>query len=156
MQAPMIAGSIRSRKPQIVRRSAENRLLHKRNSQPVCADASTKHPASLQSIENEKLRESEAIRRARDGDATGFEYLYRLHSRRAYAVCLRMVGDTTEAEDLTQEAFLRLCRKIHTFRSESAFSTWLHRLAVKTLFMALPTKTPPLASLDATPATAGG
>jgi RNA polymerase sigma-70 factor (ECF subfamily) len=150
MQAPMIAGSIRSRKPQIVRRSAENRRLHKRNSQPVCADASTKHPASLQSIENEKLRESEAIRRARDGDATVFEYLYRLHSRRVYAVCLRMVGDTTEAEDLTQEAFLRLFRKIHTFRGESAFSTWLHRLVVNIVLMHLRKKSLPVVSIEAT------
>src|ERR1700676_2094936 len=150
MQAPMIAGSIRSRKPQIVRRSAENRRLHKRNSQPVCEDASTKHPASLPSIENEKLRESEAIRRARDGDATVFEYLYRLHSRRVYAVCLRMVGDTTEAEDLTQEAFLRLFRKIHTFRGESAFSTWLHRLVVNIVLMRRRKKRHPEVSLDAT------
>ena len=74
----------------------------------------------------DKLSEAEAIHRAGDGDAFAFEYLYRLHSRRVYAVCLRMVGDTTEAEDLTQEAFLRLFRKIHTFRGESAFSTWLH------------------------------
>src|ERR1700676_1869537 len=151
MQAPMIAGSIRSRKPQIVRRSAENRRLHKRNSQPVCEDASTKHPASLQPIENEKLRESEAIRRARDGDRTVFEYLYRLHSRRVYAVCLRMVGNTAEAEDLTQEAFLFLLRKIHTFRGESAFSTWLHRLAVNLVLMRLRKKSPPIVSIEATP-----
>jgi RNA polymerase sigma-70 factor (ECF subfamily) len=150
MQAPMIAGSIRSRKPQIVRRSAENRRLHNRNSQPVCEDASTKHSASLPSIENEKLRESEAIRRARDGDATVFEYLYRLHSRRVYAVCLRMVGDTTEAEDLTQEAFLRLFRKIHTFRGESAFSTWLHRLVVNIVLMHLRKKSLPVVSIEAT------
>src|SRR6202521_2939897 len=151
MQAPMIAGSIRSRKPQIVRRSAENRRLHKRNSQPVCEDVSTKHPASLQPIENEKLRESEAIRRARDGDATVFEYLYRLHSRRVYAVCLRMVADPTEAEDLTQEAFLLLFRKIHTFRGESAFSTWLHRLAVNLVLMRLRKKSPPIVPIEATP-----
>jgi RNA polymerase sigma-70 factor (ECF subfamily) len=151
MQAPMIAGSISSRKLQIVRRSAENRRFRKRNSQCAREDDSTKQPASLQLIENEKLRESEAVRRARDGDATVFEYLYRLHSRRVYAVCLRMVGDATEAEDLTQEAFLLLFRKIHTFRGESAFSTWLHRLVVNIVLMKLRKKSLSTVSLDATP-----
>jgi RNA polymerase sigma-70 factor (ECF subfamily) len=151
MQALMIAGSIRSRKPRVARRSTENRRFRKRNSQFVCEDTSTKHLASLQSIENEKLRESEAVRRARDGDATVFEYLYRVHSRRVYAVCLRMVGDATEAEDLTQEAFLLLFRKIHTFRGESAFSTWLHRLVVNVVLMRLRKKSLPVVSLDATP-----
>jgi RNA polymerase sigma-70 factor (ECF subfamily) len=150
MQAPMIAGSIRSRKPHIVRRSAENCRFRKPNSQSVCEDASTKHPASQQPIESKKLLESEAVRRARDGDATVFEYLYRLHSRRVYAVCLRMVGDTTEAEDLTQEAFLLLFRKIHTFRGESAFSTWLHRLVVNIVLMHLRKKSLPAVSIEAT------
>jgi RNA polymerase sigma-70 factor (ECF subfamily) len=102
-------------------------------------------------IANDELNEAEAILRAGDGDAAAFEYLYRLHSRRVYAVCLRMVGDMTEADDLTQEAFLRLFRKIHTFRGESAFSTWLHRLAVNTVLMHLRRKSPPIVSIDATP-----
>jgi RNA polymerase sigma-70 factor (ECF subfamily) len=102
-------------------------------------------------IASDKLSEAEAIQRAGDGDAVAFEYLYRLHSRRVYAVCLRMVGDTTEAEDLTQEAFLRLFRKIHTFRGESAFSTWLHRLAVNLVLMRLRKKSPPVVSIEATP-----
>jgi RNA polymerase sigma-70 factor, ECF subfamily len=150
MQAPMIAVNIRSRKSQVVRRSAENRQFRKRNSQSVREDASTKHPTSPQPIENEKSRESEAIRQARDGDATAFECLYGLHSRRVYAVCLRMVGDTTEAEDLTQEAFLRLFRKIHTFRGESAFSTWLHRLVINTVLMHLRKKSLPAVSIEPT------
>jgi hypothetical protein len=120
MQAPMIASSVRSIKPRVARPSAENRRFQKRNSQSVYAATSTKHPASPQPIENKQLHESEAVRRARDGDAIAFEYLYRLHSRRVYALCLRMVGDTTEAVDLTQEAFLLVFRKIHTFRGESA------------------------------------
>jgi RNA polymerase sigma-70 factor, ECF subfamily len=102
-------------------------------------------------IGSDKLSEAEAIQRAGDGDAAAFECLYRLHSRRVYAVCLRMVGDTTEAEDLTQEAFLRLFRKIHTFRGESAFSTWLHRLAVNIVLMHLRKKSPPIVSIEATP-----
>jgi RNA polymerase sigma-70 factor, ECF subfamily len=99
----------------------------------------------------DKLTEAEAIRRARDGDRAVFEYLYRLHSRRVYALCLRMVGNTTEAEDLTQETFLLLLRKIHTFRGESAFSTWVYRLAVNLVLMRLRKKSPPTIPIDATP-----
>jgi RNA polymerase sigma-70 factor (ECF subfamily) len=83
------------------------------------------------------LTEAQVIRLAQRGDAAAFECIYRLHSRRVYALCLRMVGNTTEAEDLTQEAFLQLFRKIHTFRGESAFSTWLHRLSVNIVLMRL-------------------
>jgi RNA polymerase sigma-70 factor (ECF subfamily) len=62
-----------------------------------------------------------------------------------------MVGNTAEAEDLTQEAFLLLLRKIHTFRGESAFSTWLHRLAVNLVLMRLRKKSPPIVSIEAIP-----
>ncbi|MGH9684053.1 MAG: RNA polymerase sigma factor [Candidatus Acidiferrales bacterium] len=84
-----------------------------------------------------ELPEAEAIRLAQQGDAAAFERIYRLHNRRVYSLCLRMVGNTAEAEDLTQEAFLQLFRKISTFRGESAFSTWLHRLAVNVVLMRL-------------------
>jgi len=77
--------------------------------------------------ERADLSESEAIRRAQRGYADGFEHIYQSYCRRVYALCLRMVGNTAEAEDLTQEAFLTVLRKIQTFRGESAFSTWLHR-----------------------------
>jgi RNA polymerase sigma-70 factor (ECF subfamily) len=62
-----------------------------------------------------------------------------------------MVGNTADAEDLTQEAFLLLLRKIHTFRGESAFSTWLHRLAVNLVLMRLRKKSPPIVPIEATP-----
>ena len=94
------------------------------------------------------MNEAEAIRLAQQGDAGAFEHIYRLHSRRVYAVCLRMVGNTAEAEDLTQDAFLQLFRKIGTFRGESAFSTWLHRLAVNVVLMKLRKKTLPATSLE--------
>jgi RNA polymerase sigma-70 factor, ECF subfamily len=97
-----------------------------------------------------ELSEAAAIQRAQGGDEAGFEYLYRLHSRRVYALCLRMVGNTAEAEDLTQEAFLVLLRKIHTFRGESAFSTWLHRLTVNLALMRLRKKSPPIVSMELT------
>ena len=88
------------------------------------------------------LPEGDAIRRAQRGDASAFERLYQLHCRRVYALCLRMAGNPTEAEDLTQEAFLTVLRKIRTFRGESAFSTWLHRITVNLVLMRFRRKTP--------------
>jgi RNA polymerase sigma-70 factor (ECF subfamily) len=100
--------------------------------------------------ESSELSEAEAIRLAQRGDAAAFERIYRLHSRRVYALCLRMVGNTAEDEDLTQEAFLQLFRKIHTFRGESAFSTWLHRLSVNVVLMRLRKKSLAETSLEET------
>src|ERR1700719_4548107 len=94
------------------------------------------------------LTEAEAIRQAQNGDAAAFEFLYQLHGRRVYALCLRMVGNPSDAEDLMQEAFLQLFRKIGTFRGESAFSTWLHRMTVNVVLMRLRKKSLPVASLD--------
>ena len=93
------------------------------------------------------MSEAEAIERAKAGDAESFEGLYGLHKRRVYSLCLRMTGNTAEAEDLTQEAFLQLYRKIATFRGESAFSTWLHRLAVNVVLMHLRKKGLPYVQL---------
>jgi RNA polymerase sigma-70 factor (ECF subfamily) len=95
-----------------------------------------------------ELPEAEAILLAQQGDAAAFERLYRLHNRRVYSLCLRMVGNTAEAEDLTQEAFLQLFRKIATFRGESAFSTWLHRMAVNVVLMKLRRKSGHESSLE--------
>ena len=96
------------------------------------------------------LTEADAIRLAQSGDAVAFEFLYQLHGRRVYALCLRMVGNPSDAEDLMQEAFLQLFRKIGTFRGESAFSTWLHRMTVNVVLMRLRKKTLPAASLEET------
>lgn len=70
------------------------------------------------------------VRRAQGGDRSAFEALYRAAVGRVYAVCLRMTGNRTSAEELTQEAFVRAWRKLGTFRGEAAFTTWMHRLAV--------------------------
>jgi RNA polymerase sigma-70 factor, ECF subfamily len=104
--------------------------------------------APISTENNHNLTEAEIIQRAQSGDEAMFEHLYRQHSRRVYAVCMRMVKDPAEAEDLTQEAFMLLFRKIHTFRGESAFSTWLHRLAVNRVLMCLRRKSLPSISLD--------
>jgi RNA polymerase sigma-70 factor (ECF subfamily) len=95
-----------------------------------------------------ELPEAETIQRAQQGDAAAFERIYQLHNRRVYGMCLRMVGNSHEAEDLTQEAFLRVFCKIQTFRCESAFSTWLHRLVVNVVLMQLRKKKLAWASLD--------
>src|ERR1700724_905560 len=96
------------------------------------------------------LTEAEAIRLAQAGDAAAFEFLYELHGRRVYALCLRMVSNPSDAEDLMQEAFLQLFRKIGTFRSESAFSTWLHRMTFNIVLMRLRKKTVAGTSLEET------
>ena len=79
----------------------------------------------------------ELIRRAQAGDQQAFAALYLVHKRRIYSLCLRMVHNVADAEDLMQEAFLQVHRKLHTFRGESAFSTWLHRVAVNVVLMSL-------------------
>ncbi len=94
--------------------------------------------------------EAELIERAKQGDAQAFQALYDKHRRRVYSLCLRMTANTAEAEDLTQEAFLQLYRKIGTFRGESAFSTWLHRLSVNVVLMQLRKKSLPVVSLEET------
>ena len=95
-----------------------------------------------------ELSEAEAIERAKQGDAEAFQVLYDKHKRRVYSLCLRMTANTAEAEDLAQEAFLQLYRKIGTFRGESAFSTWLHRLSVNVVLMHLRKKSLPVVSLE--------
>lgn len=69
------------------------------------------------------------------GELPPFEELFKLHHKRVYAVCLRMTGNAAEAEDLTQEVFVQVFRKLDTFRGESAFTTWLHRLTVNHVLM---------------------
>jgi RNA polymerase sigma-70 factor (ECF subfamily) len=94
--------------------------------------------------------EAEAIEAAKQGDSEAFAKLYALHKRRVYTLCLRMLGNVSEAEDMTQNAFLHLFRKIGSFRGESAFSTWLHRLTVNLVLMQLRKKGLNLVSLEET------
>jgi len=72
---------------------------------------------------------------AQSHQAQSFEEVFRLHHRRVYSLCLRMIGNSAEAEDLTQDVFLQVFRKLGTFRGESAFTTWLHRLTVNQVLM---------------------
>lgn len=77
----------------------------------------------------------ELARAAAAGDTAAFEKLYVQHHRRVYSLCLRMLGSDGQAEDLTQEVFLQVFRKLGSFRGDSAFTTWLHRLTVNQVLM---------------------
>jgi RNA polymerase sigma-70 factor (ECF subfamily) len=105
-------------------------------------------PAAFARTAPPSASDAETLVRAQAGDHHAFAQLYSLHKRRIYSLCLRMVGNIAEAEDLTQEAFLQLHRKIATFRGDSAFSTWLHRLAINVVLMHLRKKGLSLTSLD--------
>lgn len=89
-----------------------------------------------------ELTEQEAVLRAQKGDAAGFEYLYRTTNKKVYAVCLRMMRNQADAEDLTQQVFLQLFRKIGNFRGESRFSTWAYKVACNVVLMHLRRKRP--------------
>ncbi len=80
-------------------------------------------------------KDIELARVAAQGNMASFEELYRRHHRRVYSVCLRMLQNTSEAEDLTQDVFIQLYRKIGSFRGDSAFTTWLHRMTVNQVLM---------------------
>lgn len=126
---------------------------------PVAEDLAAKRPIRLHADSDGQVAmvpqaalpgggDSEVLARAQAGDHQAFACLYSLHKRRIYSLCLRMVGNVAAAEDMTQEAFLQLYRKIATFRGDSAFSTWLHRLAINVVLMQLRRKSPSLVSLD--------
>jgi RNA polymerase sigma-70 factor (ECF subfamily) len=88
------------------------------------------------------------VQRARQGDPDAFASLFHAHKGKVYSICLRMTNNTAEAEDLTQEAFMQLFRKLSTFRGDAALSTWLYRIAVNTVLMHFRKKSPPHISLD--------
>ncbi|MCH6548568.1 MAG: RNA polymerase sigma factor [Proteobacteria bacterium] len=79
--------------------------------------------------------ELEWVERARQADTSAFESLYRLHVDKIYGLCLRMTGNASEAEDCTQDAFIQAWRKLAKFRGDSAFSSWLHRIAVNAVLV---------------------
>jgi len=90
---------------------------------------------SVAEIEKKQPTDFELAQKSAAGDTAAFEQLYHRHFRRVYALCLRMTGDPTLAEDLTQEVFVQLFNKIGSFRGESAFTTWLHRLTANQVLM---------------------
>jgi RNA polymerase sigma-70 factor, ECF subfamily len=99
------------------------------------APAAFQAPATAEISFDETTPDIDLCRRAADGNIAAFELIYERHHRRTYSLCLRMTSSQTEAEDLTQEVFIQLFRKIGSFRGDSAFSTWLHRLTVNQVLM---------------------
>lgn len=81
------------------------------------------------------LGNADLIARAQNGEEKAFEALFHQYKKRVYSLCLHVMGNTAEAEELTQDAFLQVFRKIHTFRGQSAFSTWLHRVSLNIVLM---------------------
>jgi RNA polymerase sigma-70 factor, ECF subfamily len=92
--------------------------------------------------------EAGLIRRAQHGDSNAFANIFHNHKPRVYSLCLRMTNNVAEAEDLTQEAFLQVFRKLPTFRGDSALSTWMYRVAVNTVLMYFRKRGRPQISLD--------
>ena len=86
-------------------------------------------------VEKENSTDYQLAQRAASGDSVAFEELYARHGRRVYSLCLRMTANAAEAEDLSQEVFIQLYRKAGSFRGESQFTTWLHRLTVNQVLM---------------------
>jgi len=98
-------------------------------------DKSTFLPREKEQIIDDKTPDYDLTQMAASGNLAAFEMLYTKYHRRAYSLCLRMTNNVTEAEDLTQEAFIQLFRKVGSFRGDSAFTTWFHRLTVNQVLM---------------------
>ena len=95
-----------------------------------------------------KSRADAILTQAQNGEPDAFSQLYWMHKKRVFSICIRMVHDFALAEDLTQETFLQLHRKLTTFRWESVFTTWLHRMTVNIVLMRLRKRALPVVSLD--------
>lgn len=86
--------------------------------------------AQIQVLERAEASDPELIERAKQGDKSAFKQLYQRHHSRVYALCFRLTGQTSLAEEATQDSFVRLWQKLPQFRGESQFTTWLHSLTV--------------------------
>jgi len=95
-----------------------------------------------------QLTDGDVLARARTGDEDAFSKLYRQHKKRVFYTCMNMVHNFAQAEDLMQETFLQVHRKLASFRGESAFTTWLHRITVNIVLMHLRKRVLPVVSLD--------
>ncbi len=99
-------------------------------------------------VSNTAPSDSDFIQKAQSGDTEAFASLFQAHKTRVYSLCLRMTNNVAEAEDLTQDAFLQVFRKLSTFRGNSALSTWIYRVAVNTVLMRFRKKGVPQVSLE--------
>jgi RNA polymerase sigma-70 factor (ECF subfamily) len=115
---------------------------------PLFDSAHTRASACERPRSLERFREADTLARAQAGDQDAFSELYLQHKRLVFSICMRMVRDFSLAEDLTQDTFVQAHRKLASFRGDSIFSTWLHRLAVNTVLMHLRKRVLAVVSLD--------
>src|SRR5881394_2912303 len=101
----------------------------------AAADTKVGKKGKKAQVETGKASDFELTQAAAGGDMVAFEEIYQRHHRRVYSICLRMLQNAFEAEDLTQDVFIQLYRKIGSFRGDSAFTTWLHRMTVNQVLM---------------------
>lgn len=105
----------------------------------INSDAAQGQRASAKAVKasfiSAKATDFELTQSASHGDMVAFEEIYQRHHRRVYSICLRMLQNAYEAEDLTQDVFIQLYRKVGSFRGDSAFTTWLHRMTVNQVLM---------------------
>lgn len=99
----------------------------------LAAGTSDYSQAMVLADEQAETNEAQLIARAQRSDSQAFESLYRMHVNRVYGLCLRMTGNVSEAEDCAQDAFIQAWNKLDRFRGDSAFATWLHRIAVNSV-----------------------
>ena len=97
---------------------------------PVESSFASPAPAPLTDLATSSAPVPADVRAAASGDRRAFERVYRTHVERVFTICVRMLGDPTIAEDVTQDVFVRVWEKLPGFRGDAAFSTWLHRVAV--------------------------
>jgi RNA polymerase sigma-70 factor, ECF subfamily len=102
--------------------------------------ARARESSRIATAASESERIDDAVRRARQGDVSAFEIVYHAHAARIYALCRRMIGDDARARDLVQDVFVRAWERLTSFREESAFATWLHRLGVNVVLEQLRTR----------------
>ena len=102
---------------------------------PIWQGVEEKGASGHESLEVQTASDLELTQASAEGDMTAFEELYLRHNRRVYSLCLRMTQNQSEAEDLAQDVFVQLFRKVGSFRGESAFTTWLHRMTVNQVLM---------------------
>ena len=110
-------------------------MPHKIAKRAAIKNGATVRNQTTNNVPYGNLSEHETVRRAKKGDVLAYERLYHLHKRRIFHLCLSMTRNVLDAEDLTQDVFLQLHRKLATFRGESTLSTWLYRMAINLVLM---------------------
>lgn len=102
---------------------------------PVWQNEAAPSDSGAETVDTIASTDFQLTQKAGKGDMVAFEEIYQRHHRRVYSICLRMLQNAYEAEDLTQDVFIQLYRKIGSFRGDSAFTTWLHRMTVNQVLM---------------------